>query len=431
MKFTYRMFPDWLRQVSRHIPDPRIKAKCLYSMEQVFFSGLLMFILRSRSLRAFTKENRGNETALKNLNRWITISDLPSDDELRYCLQTVPTSGLNFLLRDLHQRMERQKLLKDDRLFDRHELVVFDGSGQISSSKIHCEKCLTKVHQDGKTTFWHGQLLASLTNKSAAYALPLLFEPIERDGVDTQYSKNDCELSAGKRMILKMKTLYPKRSFCILADNLFAVDPFIRLILEKGWHFIMTAKEERNKELFLMFEYVREKQECHEVIDRDGSIRSYRWSNGLPLKYYKDGGGEILVNLVRYREISPDGEILFESAWLTDFQIDKHNVRIIAQAGRARFVIENRNFNEQKNLGFSTEHNFGHFGNLPSVFFGLALIAQLITELFRFWKNGKAAIEAIGSKRRYFERLAVVLGVKIIEDDDGPIVNLKFEFNSG
>ena len=115
---------------------------------------------------------------------------------------------------------------------------------------------------------------------------------------------------------------------------------------------------------------------------------------------------------------------------MTDFEITQDNVRKTALAGRARFADENRNFNEQKNLGFHTEHNFGHFGNLPNVFFGLAQIAQLITELFSFWKTGKLNIAEVGSKRRYFERLAAIIGSLVQPEDDLPILYLKFDFNS-
>ncbi len=77
---------------------------------------------------------------------------------------------------------------------------------------------------------------------------------------------------------------------------------------------------------------------------------------------------------------------------MTNLEITFDNVKKLAQVGRARFVIE---------------HNFGHRENLPNVFFGLAQVAQLITEMFRFWRTGKTEINKIGSKRRYFERLAV------------------------
>ncbi len=394
------------------------------------FCGLMVFMLRYRSLRSFSLENKGNPLTVKNFARWITINDIPGDDELRYGLQTVSTLSLNNLLKDMHQKLERKKILFDQKMFGIHELVTLDGTGQISSKNISCEKCLTKTMQNGEVIFHHGQLLASITNASGDFALPLQFQPIERDDVDTQYSKNDCELNAAKRLLQKMKAQFPKRSFCFLADNLFGVEPIIDFMLKKNWHFIITAKPERNKELFSMYEYLYERRKCYDYVDIKGFAHRYRWTNMLPLKLYQKNEIAIHVNLLEYDEVSPDGEIIFKSSWMTDFEITQDNVRKIALAGRARFAIENRNFNEQKNLGFHTEHNFGHFGNLPNVFFGLAQIAQLITELFSFWKTGKLNIAEVGSKRRYFERLAVIIGSLVLPEDDLPILYLKFDFNS-
>lgn len=430
LKFTYRLWPNWIRSISNRVVDPRIKGKCSYSMEQVVFCGLMMFALRYRSLRSYCLENKGNPLTIKNFQSWISISDIPSDDELRYCLQTVSTKSLNLLLKDYHHVIERKKLLANEKLFHRHELVTLDGTGQLSSQNISCEHCLKKTLASGEVQFYHGQLLASLTNTSASYSLPLQFEPIQRGDAETQYSKNDCELNAGKRLITGLRTQFPKRSFCFLADNLFAVEPIIRLIEQRNWHFIITAKPERNKEVFFMFDYLHERRLSLDFVDKDGSTHSYRWSNGLPLKQFQKNEKIILVNLIEYQEINSHGELIYKSAWITDFEVTKDNVRTLAKAGRARFVIENRNFNEQKNLGFQTEHNFGHFGNLPNVFFGLAQIAQLITELFSFWKRGKTWIQAVGSKRRYFERLAIVIGELILPEDTSVLLYLKFDFNS-
>jgi hypothetical protein len=431
MRFVYRLWPNWIRSITTRVPDSRIKAKSIFTLEQVLFSGVMMFILRFRSLRSFSLENKNNPNSLINFQRWISINDIPSDDQLRYCLQTVSTKSLNNILKDFHQQLERKKTLYNQKFFS-YELLSLDGTGHICSAKIHCEKCLIKKLKTGQTVYYHGQLLGSLTNSKATYSLPIQFEPIERSDVETEYSKNDCELNAGKRFLINLKTQFPKRSFCFLADNLFAVDPFINMLKDRSWHFIITAKPERNKELFFMFNYVSEKKKNLETTDVKGILRRYQWSNQLPLKQYTKNEKEILVNLVVFQEINSDGEILYESTWMTDLEVNKDTVKKIAQAGRARFVIENRNFNEQKNLGFSTEHNFGHFGNLPNVFFGLAQIAQLMTELFRFWKCGKEEIKKVGSKRRYFERLAVMLSSFIFPEEGSvfAIFNLKFEFNS-
>jgi len=429
LKFTGKLFPDWVRWLSS-IPDYRVQKRCRFSLEQVLFCGLMLFILRHRSLRAFVLETRGSPKAIENFGKGITISEVPSDDDLRYCLSTVSLRSMNGLLKCFHNQIERRKLLSNEKLFGRLELVALDGTGQISSSNIHCEKCLTRKQETGGILYLHGQLLASLTNTKATYALPLQFEPIERSDTETEYTKNDCELNAAKRLIQKMKTDFPKRSFCFLGDNLFAVEPFVSLILQKGWHFIFTAKPERNKELFYMFDYVYEKKKTLSLVDQKGHLHVYSWSNKLPIKKANFKEPVLHVNLLTEEEIDADGVLVYRGAWITDFAIDAGSVKALAQAGRARFAIENRNFNEQKKSGFHTEHNFGHFGNLPNVFFGLAQVAQLITELFRFWVPAKEWIETVGSKRRYFERLAVLVTEMIIEDSGLSILYLKFDFNT-
>lgn len=437
MKFTYKLFPEWIQWLSK-VPDYRVQRRCRYSLYQTLFCGLSLFLLRHRSLRAFTIELRANTKAQKNFQRWIQFNDVPSDDEMRYILSTVSTASLNGLLKNFHQRIERQKILSQKsnahKLLGKIELLSMDGTGQLSSDKIQCEKCLTRQSTDPQgqvlTKYLHGQLLLSLTALDAKYSLPFQFEPIERSDTETQYSKNDCELNAAKRAIQKLKTNFPKRSFCFLGDNLFAVESVTELIRANGWHFIFTAKPERNKELFFMWEYLKDRRQCLQWKDNKGHTHHYRWTEGLPLKQAKFKESVPQANLLLYEEISEHGEIIYKSSWITDINIESENVKQIAKAGRARFSIENRNFNEQKNLGFQSEHNFGHFGNLPNVFFGLQQIAQLITELFRFWKPGADWIKEAGSKRRYFETLAVLVAHTILPADELPILYLKFDFSS-
>ena len=428
-KFMARLFPDlhsWLVA----LPDTRVKERCRYPMDQVVMSVITMLICRHRSLRAFCRENRHSEWAKQNFRRWLGFSDVPSDDAIRYILNDLATNNVNQLLVQLHGGVERKKILDDEKFLDNLELVAVDGSGQFSSKDLCCDKCLVKNYQTGQTIFFHAQLVAALTNKGGTYALPLYFEPIENDVKQDEYFKNDCELNACKRLISELKRHYPKRSFCFLGDNLFAVTPITDLIRTKGWHFIFTAKPDRNKELFSWYEYLKDQRVTTEQIDKDGIKKIYCFQNQLPLTQSTDMNKET-VNMVEYREVNPQGISLYYNTWITNIEVTHGNVKHIAEGGRSRFpAIENRIFNEQKNRGYQTEHNFGHFGNLPNVFFGLAQIAHFLTELFKLWREGRKAIEAVGSIRRYFERLATHVSVALIEDDGETINYLKFDFGN-
>lgn len=430
--FIQCIWPNWSKALAYSFFDRRLPGRSNYPMQHVVFAVILLFIQRQRSLRAFCFENQRGPFLAWNLEKWFPNFKIPTDDSIRYTLETIPTGNINRFLKDMHQQIERRKILDEQKFFGNLELVNFDGTGQLSSSRIHCEKCLTRQPEQGPLRYHHGQLLVSLTNAKGTYSLPLYFEPIEKRDTQTEYSKNDCELEAGKRLLQTLKQYYPKRNFCILADNLFAVDPILRLLRAKQWNFIITAKPDRNKELFFMFDYVYEQKQYHECRDKNGNLHKYCWSKNLPLKSYRKSESPIFVHLIIYEEINPEGEVLYSSSWITDLPIERQNVALIAKAGRSRFGIENRNFNEQKNLGFQTEHNFGHSGNLPNVFFGLAQVAQVFTELFALWREGNIAIAEIGSKRRYFERLSVLMGEMVLADFDLNNKYLKFVFeNSG
>lgn len=416
----------WLRE----IPDHRVQKRCVYSLEQVVFCGLMLFVLRHRSLRAFVYETQNQKAVVKNFGRWIRFSEVPSDDGIRYALSTLSTKTLNDLLKKFHHQIERRKILSTQSRLRGLELCALDGTGQISSASLSCEKCLTRDQSSGERLHMHGQLLVSITNLQASYSLPFQFEPIQRSDTETRYSKNDCELEAAKRLIQKMKTQFPKRRFCFLGDNLFAVEPMVKIILERGWHFIFTAKPERNSELFFMFDYAHERKQFYHYQDRSGHVHEFSWTNGLPVKQAKFKEQVQQVNLLCYQETDETGALVYKSAWMTNLLIEASDVVNLAWAGRSRFSIENINFNAQKNLGFHTEHNFGHFGNLPNVFFGLAQIAQLLTQLFRSWVPAREWIRSVGSERRYFERLAVLVTSTVLEDEGFPILYLKFKFDS-
>jgi len=74
------------------------------------------------------------------------------------------------------------------------------------------------------------------------------------------------------------------------------------------------------------------------------------------------------------------------------------------------------------------KHNFGHFGNLPNVFFGFALVAHCLTQLFCTWVRARPWIKNAGSTRRYFKQLSIMISRTAIDDDGVPIIYCKFDF---
>lgn len=201
-------------------------------------------------------------------------------------------------------------------------------------------------------------------------------------------------------------------------------------IIDNGWSFIITAKPERNKELFSWYDYLPDKKQAWQYIDKEGHQHHFEWSNNLPLKQEHKAENRLHVNLLEYTEIDPSGAALYYNSWITNLNLHHGNVKEIAKGGATRFTIENVTFNEQKTRGFHTTHNFGHFGNLPNVFFRLAQIAHLFSQVHTLWKEGKKQIKAVGSCRRFWERAAVIFSSIVSNDYSDPILYVKLEINS-
>jgi len=155
----------------------------------------------------------------------MAICNAPTDDDFRYVLAEVPTASLNEFLCKTHAQLERKKILTDQKFMDKMELVSIDDSGQLSSHNLCFENALIRKSSTGsegreRTLFLPGQLIATLTNPTATYFMPLFFEsiesqPIEGEPLETDtYEKNDREISAAKRLLARLETNYPKRSFC-------------------------------------------------------------------------------------------------------------------------------------------------------------------------------------------------------------------------
>ena len=104
--------------------------------------------------------------------------------------------------------------------------------------------------------------------------------------------------------------------------------------------------------------------------------------------------------------------MIYHNAWVTDFAVTADNVATIVGIGRARWKIENEQFNVQKNHGYELEHNYGHgTRGLSLVFYllnRLALLAQqgldLGDQLYRACRAHEARRSLWQALRMYFKK---------------------------
>ncbi|MEJ7712875.1 MAG: hypothetical protein WKF84_24290 [Pyrinomonadaceae bacterium] len=66
------------------------------------------------------------------------------------------------------------------------------------------------------------------------------------------------------------------------------------------------------------------------------------------------------VTFVEVWERDQEGNELYHNSFVTDLEVTTKNVSEIISIGRAKWKIENEQFNIQKNHGYHLTHNFGH-----------------------------------------------------------------------
>ena len=243
--------------------------------------------------------------------------------------------------------------------------------------------------------------------------LPLFPEPVANtDGHD----KQDCELSATKRLLPKIRAAHPKLPMIITADGLYSKQPFIDALKAARMSFILVAKPTDHKVLFQWVDDLDKLgQAGHmKLTDDKGRHHIYRWVNQVPLNDTRDADQ---VNFIEYW-LQVDQKITHHNSWVTDLTVDKGNVVELVQGGRARWKIENETFNTLKNQGYHVGHNFGHGHRHLSVnFFILNLLAFFIHQILQLCDRGYQHCRSkFSSRQEYWNNLRTAIRIMLFRD---------------
>jgi Transposase DDE domain len=367
------------------------------ALADALMSAFAMFSLKSPSLLAFNRERTEG-----NLQRVYGMERVPCDTSMREILDPVVPESLRPLYQRVFGALQRGKVLEDMVFVEDHYLVAFDGTGYFSSQQIHCASCLEMHHQNGTVTYRHQMLGAALIHPDKREVLPLMPEPIiKQDGT----TKNDCERSAAKRLIAKLRQDHPHLKLIVTEDSLSSNAPHIEVLQDHQMHYLLGVKEGDHASLFA---HVAAAERAGRVsyYDRDdaktGLRHRFRFVSDVPLN---EANADLLVNFLECWEWDQDQVQHF--SWVTDLRVNKGTVYQLMRGGRARWRIENETFNTLKNQGYHFEHNFGHGYQHRSVVFALLMmlaflvdqVQQLCCPLFQ------AVWAKLGSKRRLWERM--------------------------
>jgi len=393
VRHEFPEFGNWLGNVR----DPRSAQRISYSAKTLLWTTILAFISGARSRRDFRAQSMTAEF-LANSNWQMDSRDdaVPHPDTLVYLLERLESQELATLPGDCVHTLMRNRVLDESRLGGRY-LIAIDGTGILSSSEKHCDTCLTQVHKDGTTTYYHMVLEAKLVTPGGL-AFSIGSEFIQN--ADPKATKQDCELKALYRLLPRLKERFPRTRICLLLDSLYANDTVLKLCEKYGWEYIITFKEGAAPAAYADFLTLARLQKDNRLTRRHGDeMQRIEWVQGLVWERHR-------LNVLRCNVERANGPATC-FVWMTNLALSSQNVEAIANyGGRCRWKIENEGFNVQKNGKFHIEHPFGCQGEAWKNFYILAQVAHLLLQLMYWWRALRVARGYLGAVYRFIAKIA-------------------------
>jgi hypothetical protein len=323
-------------------------------------------------------------------------------------LRKTDEQGINQLMISFFKDLQRSKFFKQ------HPQIMPENFFLLAADCVHthtydhphhtdeegyndCVYCLKRVYNKGtkheKVRWIHNTLVFSFIFmgklKIPIYRYSIRSKQIVNlEESSDDIHKQECELIALKIALPLIRDEFPKMNIVLLLDGLYANKPAIHLAKKCRCGYIIVRKEASLTSLA---------KECDEYVTNDnhkkhcvkncrgelgGKIieQRYEWFNSMYL------GEEIYTNVLRFEETRRKNEEkpeFYKCEWLFSRQLSSKNCEAAVRWSRARWEIEDV-FNTLKNRNFNINHDYSRDPRAGANWFGLALFAFGIFELFRF-----------------------------------------------
>lgn len=324
-----------------------------------------------------------------------SIEYAPHGDTIASYLKQLPPSQTQTLVPKMIKKLIRMKAMDAYRLFG-YFLIAIDGTGQMTFTKRHCSKCLSRTF-NGKTLYYHNVLEAKLVTFTGL-ALSVATEFIEN--INPTAPKQDCELKAFHRLADKLKHYFPQLRICLLLDSLYAAKPVFDCCVSNKWQFIVTLKEGSMPDVFREFTNLKvlcpENRLCASL--RPSPLlkeerQELAWIENLQFEDH-------ILQVIDCNIYNPKEHYRF--VWLTSFRLNTNNIlTIVNNGGRLRWRIENEGFNTQKNGGYELEHAYCKEENALKNFYLLLQVAHILNQLMVKGSLFENFDEQIGSLKNF------------------------------
>jgi hypothetical protein len=175
----------------------------------------------------------------------------------------------------------------------------------------------------------------------------------------------------------------------------------------------LTCKPNSHKTLYGYIEYFEnigsvESFEKRRWTGKQYITECYRYVNHVPLR---DGDDALIVNWCELKIIDSRGKSLYHNTFVTDYAINKNNIKEIVSAGRTRWKIENENNNTLKTKGYNFKHNYGHGKQNLSALLASLNILSFLTHTILEWfdKCYQLLRKHLSSRKTFFDDMRALM----------------------
>lgn len=357
-----KYFPELFDKFSE-LTDIRNKSYITYDIKTICVTRLFGLLCGLTSMTSIT-DNFNTEYAIKN------FSDICNTklNELPYW-ETIQDVFINLDINELRNIQKYiVKALMRSKMFDKYKFnnafqLLFDGTGLSNHDYNLNDNCLIRKSKDGKISYYKYVLECKLVAGSIVISLDSEF--IENEKMLTENEKQDCETNAFKRMIKRIKKNYPKYTFIITGDALYATIPIINICKKYKWFYIFNLKPDRLKSLNEMFE-------DNINYNNEVSKKDYYLSSNIEFK-------NNFINVFKYIETKNNKITIFR--YISNLKVTNNNIKEIVILGRKRWKIENEGFYMQKHRTFNISHMNSRNDNAMKCHYFFTQFAHTIRQL--------------------------------------------------
>jgi hypothetical protein len=388
IKIKKHFFKD-INSKLKGVNDKRNQSYIAYSTDILLFTLIMKNVSGIKSMNKMTREFN-KEECINNISKalgYTDLEELPHYDTINNFLKILGNEEIENIRDYMIKQLFKKRCLEQYRLLDKYWIIAVDGTGIATFHEKHCEHCLKREYKNKdsgeveETVYFHSVLEAKLILGDMVFSIGTEFIENENE----IYDKQDCEIKAFKRLAARMKEKYPRLPVCLLGDNLYAVEPVFQTCKKYNWKYIFRFKEGRTKSLWADYESLKE-------IEKN-EIKEYTWINEISYK-------ESIVNIVEASIIEKKELKYF--IYITDLKISEKKVERIFAAGRSRWKIENKGFNNQKNGRYDIEHACSLDYNAMKNHYLIVQISDILVQLFErgagLIKDLNAGIKEISSR---------------------------------